>query len=341
MIDKHIYIIRYGRKTLFEVDGKFKGDKKEKKKHRKRKREGDGFEDDDDQSNRDQTEGWLNPPSQAHILGPLYMICVTPSLGNPIESKPCAIGILPSPVSPIPRVVPAVLSLSALETLNPDDVNHVMVCTRVIDSENKVTLRTATGRYLAADQLGTVSAEQEARGPQEEWIFEPLSSQPPESTTPASSSKPQPLDDHDAPSNDGLFVLKSSLYDKYLTVEELATGKLEIRCDSDSPTDESSHILVRMQAIELTKAKRRLADERAKKGVLAKSNETGLTILKPGQTFDDLEANHIRQYQARGAGRLQLPAESKSALKKAKKEGRLAEELLDRRSKLKSDRYAK
>jgi protein FRG1 len=38
---------------------------------------------------------------------------------------------------------------------------------------------------------------------------------------------------------------------------------------------------------------------------------------------------------------LELPAESKSALKKARKEGRLAEELLDRRSKIKSDRYAK
>ncbi|KAA1107658.1 hypothetical protein PGT21_021151 [Puccinia graminis f. sp. tritici] len=312
----------------------FKGEKKEKKKHRKRRRD-EKESNEDGPGSSEPSEGWLNPPSQAHILGPLYMICVQPTYGNVLETKPCAIGIQPSPVTPIAKVVPAPLSASALASLEPDEVNHVMVCTRVIDSDDKVTLRTATGRYLAADQLGAVSAEQEARGAQEEWAFEPLAL--PEDQPSGSTTNP---DGHQSPP-DGLFALKSCLYNKYLTVEELASGKLDIRCDSDSPTDDCSHILVRMQAGELVKAKKRLADERAKKGLSAKSNESGLTILKPGQTFHDLEANNIRQYQARGAGRLQLPSESKSGLKKARKEGRLAEELLDRRSKLKSDRYAK
>ncbi|PLW06690.1 hypothetical protein PCANC_13219 [Puccinia coronata f. sp. avenae] len=316
----------------------FKGEKKEKKKHKKRRRdERDTYG--DTQGDSEPSEGWLNPPTQAHILGPLYMICVQPSYGNPIEAKPCALAIQPSPVSPIAKVVPAPLSAGALESLDPDDVNHVMVATRVIDSEEKVTLRTANGRYLAADQLGAVSAEQEARGPQEEWLLEPISQLAPIPDQPSgSAASPDPAQES---SPDGLFALKSCLYNKYLTVEELANGKLDIRCDSDSPTDECSHILVRMQAVELVKAKKRLADERAKKGLSAKSNDSGLTILKPGQSFRDLEANNVRQYQARGAGRLELPAESKSALKKARKEGRLAEELLDRRSKIKSDRYAK
>jgi len=314
----------------------FKGEKKEKKKHKKRRREeNDAYE--DPQGDSSANEGWLNPPCQAHILGPLYMICVQPTYGNPIMAKPCALAIQPSPVSPIAKVVPAPLSPAALESLEPDDVNHVMVATRVIDSEEKVTLRTANGRYLAADQLGAVSAEQEARGPQEEWLFEPIS---PTADPGQPSGSATDQDGGDSPP-DGLFALKSCLYNKYLTVEELANGKLDIRCDSDSHTDECSHILVRMQAGELLKAKKRLADERAKKGLSAKSNDSGLTILKPGQSFRDLEANNVRQYQARGAGRLELPSESKSALKKARKEGRLAEELLDRRSKIKSDRYAK
>jgi protein FRG1 len=219
------------------------------------------------------------------------MICVQPSYGNPIEAKPCALAIQPSPVSPIAKVVPAPLSAGALESLDPDDVNHVMVATRVIDSEEKVTLRTANGRYLAADQLGAVSAEQEARGPQEEWLLEPISQLAPIPDQPSgSAASPDPAQES---SPDGLFALKSCLYNKYLTVEELANGKLDIRCDSDSPTDECSHILVRMQAVELVKAKKRLADERAKKGLSAKSNDSGLTILKPGQSFRDLEANNV------------------------------------------------
>lgn len=140
-----------------------------------------------------------------------------------------------------------------------------------------------------------------------------------------------------------MFTLKSCLYNKLLSVEELASGKLVLRADSDSPAEPAAHLLVRMQAAELLKARKRLADEQAQKGLLsaAKTADAGLTILKPGQSFHDLEANNIRQYQARGAGRLQLPAEGNAGLKKARKEGRLAEELLDRRAKLKSDRYAK
>ncbi|KAH9440119.1 hypothetical protein Pst134EB_030749 [Puccinia striiformis f. sp. tritici] len=292
----------------------FKGEKKTKKrkKHAKETKHEEAAKEEEEQ------EGWLNPPNQSHIQGPIYMISISP--------KPTAIGIQPSLMNPISKVLAIPLSTDALESLEPDDVNHVLVCTRVIDNHHKVTLRTANNRYLAADQLGAVSAQQEARGPQEEWIFEPIYDQT-DSTI-----------DEDRLKEDGLYALKSNLYSKYLSVDELANGKLEIRCDSDQPTH---HLLIRMQAIELTKAKTRLTDERAKKGLTSHDNQSGLTILKPGQSLHDLESNNVRQFQTRGAGRLQLPTQSKSALKKAQKEGRLAEELLDRRSKIKSDRYAK
>ncbi|KAI9603402.1 hypothetical protein KEM48_001382 [Puccinia striiformis f. sp. tritici PST-130] len=275
----------------------FKGEKKTKKrkKHAKETKHEEAAKEEEEQ------EGWLNPPNQSHIQGPIYMISISP--------KPTAIGIQPSLMNPISKVLAIPLSTDALESLEPDDVNHVLVCTRVIDNHHKVTLRTANNRYLAADQLGAVSAQQEARGPQEEWIFEPIYDQT-DSTI-----------DEDRLKEDGLYALKSNLYSKYL-----------------SPTH---HLLIRMQAIELTKAKTRLTDERAKKGLTSHDNQSGLTILKPGQSLHDLESNNVRQFQTRGAGRLQLPTQSKSALKKAQKEGRLAEELLDRRSKIKSDRYAK
>ncbi|KAG0142355.1 hypothetical protein CROQUDRAFT_67349 [Cronartium quercuum f. sp. fusiforme G11] len=306
----------------------FKGEKREKK-HKKRRHQ---EIEDSSRVTDEQTDGWLNPPSPNHILGPLYPICI-----NPPGSKPCALAIFPNPVTPIAKVGPAVLSSEALETLEPDDVNHVMVCTRIVDSDTMVTLRVANGRYLATDELGEVTAEREARGVQEEWAFEPILTTSDE-TEPSTSTSTNPPTDQEV--LDGVFAIRSVAYNKYVSVEEIAGGKLAIRCDSVTSADSSCQFLIRMQATELIKAKKRLADERAKKGLLLaqSSADTGITLLKPGQTIADLEANAI---QARGAGRLITSTESKSSLKKARKEGRLAEELLDRRAKLKSDRYAK
>lgn len=55
---------------------------------------------------------------------------------------------------------------------DPQDLIHVWVCTRVQDSADKVTLRASTGRYLAADSSGIISADREARGELEEWTME-------------------------------------------------------------------------------------------------------------------------------------------------------------------------
>lgn len=273
---------------------KFKGDKREKK-HKKRKHQ-DLDEPGRLSSSNDQTDGWLNPPSQSHILGPLYPICI-----NPPGSKPCALAIFPSPVTPIAKVAPAVLSTEALETLEPDDVNHVMVCTRIVDSDEMVTLRVASGRYLATDEMGEVTAEREARGVQEEWAFEAIKEE--------TDLKPDAKDDSGPSTNapeavlqleneqivDGVFAIRSVAYGKYISIEEVAGGKLAIRCDSTTSTDPSCQFLIRMQAAELIKSKKRLADERAKKGVLAHNAsdaaDSGLTLLKPGQTIADLEAN--------------------------------------------------
>ncbi|KAA1063959.1 hypothetical protein PGTUg99_010211 [Puccinia graminis f. sp. tritici] len=97
--------------------------KKEKKKHKKQRRD-EKESNEDSPGSSEPSEGWPNPPSQAHILRPLYMICVRPTYGNVIKTKPCAIGIQPSPVMPIAKVVPPPLSASALASLEPDEVNH-------------------------------------------------------------------------------------------------------------------------------------------------------------------------------------------------------------------------
>ncbi|KAI8442745.1 FRG1-like family-domain-containing protein [Phakopsora pachyrhizi] len=289
---------------------KFKGEKKDSKRKRVHHSQEStvhrsGADDKGDQ------DVWLNPPDQIHISGPLFIISLSPSL-----NQPAAISIQPSPISPVAPVRPIQLTSQSLQTLDPQDINQVWVCTRVLDSDSKVTLRASNGRYLASDQLGAVSAQSEARGSQEEWQFERTDN------------------DQQPGSEDGIFFLRSVLYGTYLSLDQVAgPNRFEIR------------LLVRMQALELVKSKKRLDEQRAKRGLSNSSSATddnGLMILSSTQSIRDLEKNNIRQYQARGSGRLVLPNLSGSnSLKKAKKQGRLAEELLDRRSKLKSDRYAK
>ncbi|KAI8457880.1 hypothetical protein BY996DRAFT_8685083 [Phakopsora pachyrhizi] len=335
---------------------KFKGEKKDSKRKRVHHSQEStvhrsGADDKGDQ------DVWLNPPDQIHISGPLFIISLSPSL-----NQPAAISIQPSPISPVAPVRPIQLTSQSLQTLDPQDINQVWVCTRVLDSDSKVTLRASNGRYLASDQLGAVSAQSEARGSQEEWQFERTDN------------------DQQPGSEDGIFFLRSVLYGTYLSLDQVAgPNRFEIRCDTalkrkgrdetngetrkDSNDISNDHdgqeqeqrkneeeegacrLLVRMQALELVKSKKRLDEQRAKRGLSNSSSATddnGLMILSSTQSIRDLEKNNIRQYQARGSGRLVLPNLSGSnSLKKAKKQGRLAEELLDRRSKLKSDRYAK
>jgi protein FRG1 len=54
------------------------------------------------------------------------------------------------------------------EKLEPDDVRQVWIATRLAQSE-KISLKTATGKFLSCDKVGILSASREAIGPQEEW----------------------------------------------------------------------------------------------------------------------------------------------------------------------------
>ncbi|ORZ01789.1 FRG1-like family-domain-containing protein [Syncephalastrum racemosum] len=54
-----------------------------------------------------------------------------------------------------------------------------------------------------------------------------------------------------------------------------------------------------------------------------------------------LEVDNVRKYQSWGGGRLHTTKEDRRELKRAKQEGRAAEAMLDRRAKVKSDRYCK
>ncbi|GAA96737.1 uncharacterized protein L969DRAFT_97087 [Mixia osmundae IAM 14324] len=240
----------------------------------------------------EQKEGWMDMPSTYDAIGPLYII-------NEASQPPTCLAVN---VTINQRVHPHALTDSDLHTAEPKDISHVWVCTRIPDSDDKVTLRTSNGRFLAVDEVGVISADREARGLQEEWTLEAA-----------------------GPEGSGQAAFKGA-YGKYLSFDEVAGGKLEIRGDSDT-LDAQETLLIRMQA-----------EYRYKRGMLddKKPRKDGLTVIKD---VKGAENSNIMKYQARGAGRLVGTDMSKKELRQARDEGTLHETMLDKRMKIKSDRY--
>lgn len=177
----------------------------------------------------------------------------------------------------------------------PSEVAQVWVTTRVAGA-GTINLRTGTGegKFLSCDKHGLVTADREARGPQEEWT-------------------PIVLEDG--------MVAFMNVYEKYLGIDEVAGGQLALRGDSDT-VGFQERFYVKIQ----NKYKQEAHEEERKKG--------GALDLP---STDEKSTNAI--YQAWGAGRSVVSKDDKKELKRARKEGRIAEALLDRRAKLKSDRF--
>ncbi|KAG4105907.1 actin-crosslinking protein [Neocallimastix lanati (nom. inval.)] len=114
---------------------------------------------------------------------------------------------------------------------------------------------------------------------------------------------------------DGIAFKNS--YDKFLTVDE-QDGKMVIRADSDT---------IGFHEIFTVKFQ---AQNRKKKKVKVEE--------KP---LYSQEIDSVKKYQSWGNGRLVMPNQNLSDLRKAKKSGKMHEAMLDRREKLKSDSYCK
>ncbi|KAA1469459.1 hypothetical protein DENSPDRAFT_772696 [Dentipellis sp. KUC8613] len=266
---------------------KFKGDKTKKK----RKRE-DGDEGSSSRRRRgdedDQPDSWVRPDQATEIRGPTFIF-------QPADRSPICINydstrgkIMLQPLDK--EAVEETKEISITER-EPTDVSQVWVTTRVAGSPT-VNLRTGVGegKFLSCDKHGLVSADREARGPEEEWT-------------------PVVFDDG--------MVAFMNVYEKYLSVDEVAGGQLQLRGDSEE-AGFRERFYVKIQ----NSYKKEAHEEKKKKeGTLGEV------------TMDEVSTNKI--YQAWGQARSVVSHEDRKALKKAKKEGRLAEAMLDRRAKLK------
>ncbi|KAF9980378.1 hypothetical protein BGZ65_005172 [Modicella reniformis] len=191
----------------------------------------------------------------------------------------------------------------SFDIAEPTAVNQVFVANMIPDSD-RLTLKTHNGRYLSSDKYGIVSADSEAIGMREEWTAIIRSEE------------------------EGGICLQNH-YGKFLSVDEVAAveGKkgsssssgLQIRADAD---------VIGFGEVFQAKIQARFRKK------VKKANEVKIATR-------DYEMEQSRKFQTWNHGHVVVSQEDIGDLKKAKNEGRISEALLDRREKLKSDRYCK
>ncbi|PWN41151.1 hypothetical protein IE81DRAFT_186467 [Ceraceosorus guamensis] len=213
---------------------------------------------------------------------------------------------------------------SGLE-VTPRSVSQVWVASRVLDTPSSApvyTLKSCESRFLGVTASGNASAEAEARGPLEMWTL-------------IKSDR-----------GSGAWRLRSA-QEALLGLDEVAGGRIAVRGDvreeaeaEESHHDESpgSEWQIRVQWKFRHEARLREASslpfnlrEKAAKRVKAAEGD-----------LDEAKLVHSRQGWGPGRDKTYTSGDAradKRSLAGARDEGRLGEELLNRRMKMKSDRY--
>lgn len=184
---------------------KFKGEKAKKKRKREDGEEGSSSSRRRRKEDEESPETWTLPEQAVEIRGPTFIT-------HPSDPSPICItydstrGRIVLHSLDKDKQEGAAQPVSILER-TPTEVSQVWVITRVAGSPT-INLRTGTGegKFLSCDKHGLVSADREARGPQEEW-------------TPVVFP-------------DGMVAFQN-IYEKYLAIDEVAGGTLALRGDSD------------------------------------------------------------------------------------------------------------
>ncbi|KAI8055993.1 FRG1-like family-domain-containing protein [Syncephalis plumigaleata] len=287
----------------------FKGEKKKKKKSKKNtsteQHDDDATTSTTTTNQRDLTaRGWSTVTDRAQLGGPLFLLYNS----TPLRCLTVTEEMHQLYFSLISEQSDGDVSLNEAE---PNDVLQVFVIRQVTAGGNSYTLRSSTGHYLSADKFGVVTCNKEAAGPTEEW---------------------QPVIREDG-------VAWQSVYGKFLSIEideyekqqqastttTTSRGKYSgprIRADAENITFREV-FCVKYQANNVHDRKRTAAHHE---------------IDLDDETY---ELQQAKRYQSWSGGVTRVANEDKHKLKRAKREGHLAQALLDRREKLKADRYCK
>ncbi|KAL1412574.1 hypothetical protein Q8F55_000321 [Vanrija albida] len=294
---------------------KFKGDKPKKKKRSYRESHGG---DDLEALAAADPSGWMFPTELSEVTGPAYILLpTTPLTCLAWDASRQRVYAAAVDVPEAPEGANELSTSETLQVVEPSDVNHVWVISRLAGSDDVVSLRTSSGTFLTVSPSGVLSATAASRGPLEALV--PV-------LTDASGLFPK-------------IALRTHA-DKYISVpsftkEEIYAHKSELRGDADAPgEDEGFRIKCQREFV----LKARVAAIEGKEGGAGKRR-----LLEGGPSAGSVEdeLRKAKEYQGWKGHRTQLAPGDRREVKRAIKEGRVAEAMLDRRSKMKSDRYAK
>ena len=183
---------------------KFKGEKSKKKRKRDEDEDGVGTSSSRRRRNDSQDNGspeWVQPDQATELRGPTFIF-------HPSDPSPICVSFDATrnriALHPLEKLEDG----EAILDRTPSEVSQVWVTTRVAGA-GTINLRTGTGegKFLSCDKHGLVAADREARGPQEEWTPVIL---------------------------EGGMVAFMNVYEKYLSVDEVAGGQSALRGDSDT-----------------------------------------------------------------------------------------------------------
>lgn len=183
----------------------------------------------------------MQPEAPNEILGPTFVV-------HPADAPICIAydstrDRITFPAVPLPSAPSSSATPFPLTSLVPTEVQHVWVVTRVSGSET-INLRSPSGKFLSCDAHGLVSANREARGPQEEWT-------------------PVILPDMDPP-----MIAFKNIYDKYLGLDEVAGGNLALRGDAEE-VGFNERFFVRVQS----QYKKKVHEEERQKNLASNDDE--------------------------------------------------------------------
>jgi protein FRG1 len=256
--------------------------------------------------------GWMVAQNAEHLVGPsilLFPDTSTPStLYCPLSSEQVILREIENGDSIEPLGDDSSNSFN-VKTFEPNDVHQVFVFQPLPGFEtgnSKWFIKSAEGKYLSADKYGSVACNKSAVGETEQWELIII----PESRK----------------------VALKSIWGFFLKVNQPQqcnpNGTWILRCDSDSiGFCESFVCKVQAETVATILKKRR-------------KESHGRTQAPVDEISGDQEGELLKKYQSWGGGRTISPSE-KSTLRQAKLEGKMGEALLDRRSKMKSDKYCK
>lgn len=195
----------------------------------------------------------------------------------------------------------------------PNTVHQVWVATN-IPMSSKWTLKSTQGTFLGCDKYGEVIATNEARGPQEEWTLYQVDVMP--------SSDDRILA---GPRRGFAF---QSMYGGYLALDDPTETQAKRRLRADGQEVTSLSVWDLNVQWKFRHAYRQM------------HRATKVAPTAQASLLDEERLSRSRQGWNAGTSH-HFTKESRRELVQAQREGRLAEAMLDRRAKLKSDKYAK